>query len=598
MNTKLLTSLMMLSSLPIGQLMAQTQDNNTSRSKRPNVIFVMTDDQGKCDLACEGNPYIHTPNIDKFYQDAVRLENYHVSPTSAPSRAAIMTGRFTDRTNCFHTIAGRDKVFADEVMIPQIFAQNGYSTAMFGKWHMGDNYPFRPEDRGFQESVHHGGGGIGQGPDYWGNDYFDDTYWHNSVPQKYKGYCTDVFFGEAIKYIKAHAHSDRPFFVYLTPNAPHYPHNVPEEYYNIYKDNHKLPHQVQRFYGMITNIDDNFAKLRETLQELNIEDNTILIFTTDNGTACGHLVYTAGLRDHKTSEYEGGHRVPFFIYWKDGKIYGGKDVNRLTAHVDILPTLVDLCGMSFIPVKKLDGESIKPLLLNPDDSWHNRYLLSDTQRLQNLVKWRKSALMTDRWRLVNGKELYDIHNDLGEKNDVSKDHSEVVTHLRYAYEAIFNDMIEEGKRARISAHEMQTNLLEIRGAAWSQVGALRAEPGIKGVYKINFVTDGKYRITLCRYPFESGFNINQHIEAIKPTVEVESPHGASHDVGMTKAELYVGAVAETKDVPEVNDGGPGIVFEAEIPAGKYDMEAYFDDKVGRIYPAYYIYIEKIGEGKF
>ena len=168
---------------------------------KPNVIILITDDQGYGDLGCHGNSVIHTPNLDHFYQEAVRLTNFHVSPTCAPSRSALMTGRFTDRLNCFHTIAGRSQLFRDETILAQVFAQNGYKTAMFGKWHLGDNYPFRPEDRGFQEVVRIGGGGISQGPDYWGNDYFDDTYWHNSVPQKYKGYCTDVFFENAMNFI-------------------------------------------------------------------------------------------------------------------------------------------------------------------------------------------------------------------------------------------------------------------------------------------------------------------------------------------------------------------------------------------------------------
>ncbi|MFA6677414.1 MAG: arylsulfatase [Bacteroidales bacterium] len=608
MKNKLVTSMMMLTSLPIGNVIAQPKKNHKTY-KRPNVIFVMTDDQGKNDLACEGNLYIHTPNIDKFYSEAVRLENYHVSPTSAPTRAAIMTGRFTDRTNCFHTIGGRDIVFADEVMLPQIFAQNGYATGMFGKWHMGDTYPYRPEDRGFQEVVNLHGGGVGQAIDYWGNDYLDDTYWHNSVPTKYKGYCTDVFFGEAMKFIKKNAKEGKPFFAYITPNAPHGPLNVPKSYYDIYK-NVQINDNVRRFYGMITNIDDNFAKLRQELTDLGIEDNTILVFTTDNGTATGAGTFTAGLKGHKGSKYEGGHRVPFYIYWKNGNIYGGRDVKSLTAHVDVLPTFVDLCNMKFTPVKKIDGESVKPLLVNSNSKWHNRFLLSDSQRLMNLVKWRASSLMTDKWRLVDGKELYDIHNDLGETHNIAVQHPDVVQELRYDYEQLFNDIIEEGANERtayiyagspyqkvtdINCSEMHSNKL---GFTWQQQGCLIAEPGIRGVYKIRFVTDGKYKITLCRYPLESGYNINQHIPAQKPRFEIQKPLPESNDVGMTSAELYVAQVKGIKKVPENNEGGQGIIFEANIPAGYYDMEAFFNDKEGRQYPAYYIYIEKIGEGNF
>ena len=179
--------------------------------KKPNVIIVITDDQGMGDLGCYGNPYIKTPNIDEFYKESVRFTNFHVSTTCAPTRGAIMTGRHTNRINVFHTITGRSLLFEDEVILPQVLAQNGYTNGMFGKWHLGDNYPYRPEDRGFHEVVRHGGGGITQGPDYWGNDYFDDTYWHNGETQKYKGYCTDVFFSEAMDFIEENKND--PFFL-------------------------------------------------------------------------------------------------------------------------------------------------------------------------------------------------------------------------------------------------------------------------------------------------------------------------------------------------------------------------------------------------
>ncbi|MHC4881573.1 MAG: arylsulfatase, partial [Planctomycetota bacterium] len=309
----------------------------TITKDKPNVIIVITDDQGMGDLACHGNPIIKTPGLDDFYSNAIRFTNFHVSTTCAPTRGALMTGRHTNRLNVFHTISGRSLLFDDEVILPQLFAQNGYATGMFGKWHLGDNYPFRPEDRGFQEVVRHGGGGITQGPDYWMNDYFDDTYWHNGKTEKYTGYCTDVFFSEAMNFIEKN--KNNPFFCYLSTNAPHSPLNLPKQYLQMYKDQN-LPESVQRFYGMITNIDDNFKKLRDKLDSLNLTANTIFVFMTDNGTANGHVIYNAGLRDRKASEYEGGHRVPLFIQWPNGKLTGGKDIDTLVAHYDLLPTFV------------------------------------------------------------------------------------------------------------------------------------------------------------------------------------------------------------------------------------------------------------------
>ena len=438
--------------------------------ERPNVIIVITDDQGMGDLGCTGNPYIKTPNIDKFHSESVRFTNYHVSTTCAPTRGALMTGRHTNRVNTFHTITGRSLLFEDEQLLPEVFAANGYKNGMFGKWHLGDNYPFRPEDRGFHEVVRHGGGGVSQGPDYWGNDYFDDTYWHNGKLQKYEGYCTDVFFSEALDFIENNR--ENPFFCYISTNAPHSPYNVPKEYYEMYRDKYEnIGPRQSRFYGMITNIDDNFKKLEDKLDLLGLTDNTILIFTTDNGTAAGRRTYNAGLRGGKGSQYDGGHRVPLFIRWPNGQITGGKDIDKLAAHYDLLPTFVDLLNLEFSPVKPLDGKSLKPLLKNENSNWENRILYIDTQRKQNLVKYKSYSVMDNNWRLVDGDELYDMKNDLAQENNVFNEHPEVVERLADGYEKWWKSIMSEGPNeryayikvgsedenpSRISSHDMLT----------------------------------------------------------------------------------------------------------------------------------------------
>ena len=256
-----------------------------SANEKPNIIIIITDDQGYGDLGFNGNPYIRTPNIDAFAGDAVWFSNFHVSTTCAPTRVSLMTGRHTNRVITCHSISGRSILWEDEVLMPQVLATNGYTCGMFGKWHLGDNYPYRPEDRGFHEVVRHGGGGVGQMPDYWGNDYFDDSYWHNGEPEQYEGYCTDVFFSNALAFIENN--KDRPFFAYISTNAPHGPLNVPMFYLEQYKEVKEVPAIQKRFYGMITNIDDNFARLEKMLDGLGLTDNTILVFMTDNGTAYG-----------------------------------------------------------------------------------------------------------------------------------------------------------------------------------------------------------------------------------------------------------------------------------------------------------------------
>lgn len=578
---------------PLFVLNAVAQDLN----QRPNIVFVMTDDQGKNDLGCEGNPYVQTPHIDAFYKQAVRFTNYHVSTTSAPTRSSIMTGRHTNRLNVYHTISGRSLLYEDEVLLPQILAQNGYVNGMFGKWHLGDNYPFRPEDRGFHEVVRHGGGGIGQGPDYWDNDYFDDTYWHNGKIEPYRGYCTDIFFDNALQFIEDN--KDRPFFCYIATNAPHGPLNVPKEYLDQYAKT-DVPDDIKRFYGMITNIDDNFARLEKKLSDLGLLENTILIFTTDNGTAGGNRVYDAGMRGGKGSEYEGGHRVPFYIRWPKGNITGGEDINTLVAHYDLLPTFVDLLGLDFNPIKPLDGVSLKPLLEGNASDWPNRVLYMDTQRELNLIKYKNYTVMDNRWRLVNGKELYDMNNDLAQKHNVIMEHPDVAEKLSLGYESWWNSIMSEGvaeryayikvgsdqeNPVRISAHDQLNGSLSV----WHQTHAITGGRAT-GLWKVEVLKEGRYKISLCRFPLESGLGINAVFPQAESCVEIEGTRPASVKSDFMEASLYFGPIR--KKLP-IETNASAVVFEGIIPEGKYDMIAELIDQTGKTYPAYYIYIEKL-----
>ena len=293
-------------------------------AERPNVIIVMTDDQGYGDLGCHGNPILKTPELDRLHAESVRFTDFHVSPFCTPTRAALMTGNHPAVTGAYRTSSGRSLMHPDEKTIANLFVDAGYATGMVGKWHLGDNAPHRPQDRGFQDVVWHRAGGVGQAPDYWGNDYFDDTYERNGKYEKFEGYCTDVWYREGIRFIKEN--KDQPFLLYLALNAPHGPYIVGKEWAAPYAKNRKVTNA--NFYGMIANIDHNMGLLRKSLDELGLTENTILIFMTDNGTASGAKFkgldslplrgYNAGMRGKKSSVYEGGHRVPFFIHWPKG----------------------------------------------------------------------------------------------------------------------------------------------------------------------------------------------------------------------------------------------------------------------------------------
>ncbi len=299
------------------------RDSNPEQATRPNVIIVMTDDQGYGDLGAHGNNIIKTPNLDKLYGESTRLTNFHVSPTCSPTRAALLTGHYNNRTAVWHTKSGRSLIHVDEKVMAETFKSSGYATGIFGKWHLGDNYPFRPRDKGFDEVVVHFGGGIGNTHDYWGNDYFDDHYSHNGTYQEYEGYCTDVWFSEAMRFIEKN--QDRPFFCYISTNAPHSPHHVPQKYIDLYQQEGLNGNPGAEFYGMVTNIDHNLGLLVKKIDKLNLTQSTILIFLTDNGSGGGlgldqdqFLIgqgFNAGMRGKKGSQYEGGHRVPFFLRW-------------------------------------------------------------------------------------------------------------------------------------------------------------------------------------------------------------------------------------------------------------------------------------------
>ena len=296
-----------------------------------------------------------------------------------------------------------------------VFSAGGYRTGLFGKWHLGDSYPYLPQNRGFQEVVHHKSWGITSAADYWGNDYFDDTYSHNGKPQKYEGYCNDVWFREAMNWMKTCAAQGEPFFCYLPTNVPHGPAFVAPEYAEPYKK----PGVPANFFGMIANLDENMGKLLAMLDETGLADNTILIFMTDNGGTGGVKTFNAGMRDGKTSLYDGGHRVPCFIRWPAGKLREPGDVDELTTCQDLLPTLIDLCGLKTPSGARFDGTSLAGLLRGSQTALRDRMIV--VQYHIEIPKWN-ATVMWKKWRLVKGEELYDIAADPGQKTNVAEKH--------------------------------------------------------------------------------------------------------------------------------------------------------------------------------
>ncbi|WPR70400.1 arylsulfatase [Flavobacterium sp. NG2] len=604
---KILKTTVLLSVLILGCV--SKNEAQSVKKSQPNVILIITDDQGYGDLGATGNTIIKTPNIDSFYNESYHLTDFHVGPTCAPTRSSLMTGRYANSVGVWHTVGGWSLLREDEKTLGDMFTQAGYITGAFGKWHLGDNYDFKPENRGFHETVMHQGGGIEQTPDYWGNTYFDDTYFKNGKPQKYKGYCTDVFFEQAINFIKTN--KNKPFFCYLAPNAPHGPYNVPVEYYNLYKD---LPETVladkqKRFYGMISNIDDNFGKLRKALTKLKVSDNTILIYMTDNGTAAGYYAkgakvtgYNAEMRGTKGSEYEGGHRVPFFIYWKDGKISTPKDIDELTAQLDIMPTLAEMCGIE-LPKdhKKINGKSILPLLRGTQTS-DDRILVTDSQRIQNPEKWKSSAVMQNKWRLINGKELYDVANDKGQKNNIAAQKPDKVAEMRNFYENWWKEVsVDFDKEVCFKIGNKLENPITLTAhdvhaangqQPWNQPSIREGQKG-SGYWSVNILSEGTYELSLRRYPLEANLALNASAKAITR----KEISGLEEDVPAGKVMNYVAATINfgntVKEKVNVSPTDFAANFRVHLKAGKTTLNASFIDDKGEENVAYYVYIKKI-----
>lgn len=423
--------------------------------RRPNIILVMTDDQGKGDLSCLGNPDLKTPNLDRLYSAGTRFTDFHVSPTCAPTRSAIMSGRHEFKNGVTHTIKQRERMALSTVTIAELLRKAGYKTGIFGKWHLGDAQPYQPDNRGFDEVFIHGAGGLGQSyrgscadfPANQENRYFNPVLRHNDSVVKTRGFCTDVFFQQALGWIKQQKDTDSPFFAYISTNAPHGPMIAPEKYKQPFLDAGFDKHTAAR-YAMIVNIDDNMGVLMKMMSQWGLNENTLLIFMTDNGQAMRYgekngkryQLYTAGLRAGKGTPYEGGTRVPAFWCWKD-VLPEGRDIDALTAHIDMFPTLVELAGAQ-IPdgTQEIDGRSLLPLLEDSEARWEDRYLFVHLGRWDKCAdpdksRYENCAVRSERFRLVNNKELYNIDEDPAETTNIADKHPDIVKKMQAAFDA-------------------------------------------------------------------------------------------------------------------------------------------------------------------
>ncbi|WP_139958995.1 arylsulfatase [Flavicella sediminum] len=572
----------------------------SKKNKPPNVILILTDDLGIGDLGCMGNPWLKTPNIDAFYKESVRMTDFHVTPLCTPTRAAIMTGRYPINNGAWATFKGRDALSQSSITMADIFKKNGYTTGMFGKWHLGDNYPTRPTDCGFDTAIHHLAGGVGELSDYWGNSYFDDVYYVNNEPKQFEGYCTDVWFEETTKFINKN--KEKPFFVYLPTNAPHDPLIVAEKYAEPYKKFEGKNIISANLYGMIANIDENFGKFYSYLKNEDLLNNTILIFMSDNGSRYGYskdgkLGYNKGYEGIKGDKLEGGHRVPFFIRWPNGKIQGGKDIGNLAAHVDLIPTLASLCHLTLPENMNLDGQDFSPLLKKKKGKIAER-----TAFIHHNQDWRppadvaKTCIMKGNWRLLNGNKLYDIEKDPKQKNNLAQQHPELIKELLQHNKEFLKQTKSNPEYRELPVHVIGNKAqkeitLTIQHAIGEDGGIWKPEQVAEGIknsnntHAISVERAGEYLISCRRWPKECPGPILG--------IPEKNPKNVYHYKTIAPAKVRI-SIANQMYEKDILAKDEAVTFKVFLNKGKTFLVNDFIEGKEK-YGVYYTYVKHLGE---
>jgi len=563
----------------------------SSSHSEPNVIIVLTDDQGYGDFSCLGNPVIKTPNLDKLHDESVRFTDFHVAPMCTPTRGQLMSGCDCLANGAMNVSSGRSFLRTELPTMANIFAANGYHCGQFGKWHLGDNYPFRPQDRGFDASVWYPCSHIGSAPDYWNNDYFDDTYYHNGKREKFTGYTTDVFFGEAMKWMRAQAEAGKPFLCYIPTAAAHGPLFVPAKYRQLY---HGQNESVARFFGMIANIDENMGKLDAFLRETGLRDNTILIFMTDNGGTVGVRLYNAGMRGKKIDLWEGGHRVPCFVRWPAGNLRAPGDISGLAEVQDILPTIMDLCDLRKERSTELDGISLAKVLRDEQARLPDRTLVIQFSRMMKPVPEKgDAAVLWRRWRLVSDKELYNLDQDFGQQRNVIDQHPDIVAKLRTSYDAWWSKIaprVNEHSAITIDTKKEDPALLS--PSDWEDVfldqGAqIRKGMRRNGPWNIHVARSGTYEIELRRWAREANVPMTAGLAPLKHA-DGEFPEGVA--LPITKARLKVADFDECQNVASTDTAK---TFDVKLKRGRTQLQTWLYDADGKeICGAYYVYVHR------
>lgn len=515
----------------------------TSLAERPpNVVYILSDNQSFYEMSCHGHAQIKTPHIDRFAKQSVEFTRFYAPPYCSPSRAVILTGHYAMRSGVFTTVAGRSILHRDQTTLAEVLKEHGYHTGIFGTWHLGFSYPYRPKDRGFDEVFVHGGGGVGQMEDFYGNTHYDTTFIHNDRVTPSKGFSTDTLFDHALSYVEANR--DTPFFCFVSTPVTHSPHNGPRDLVAELKAS-GLTGDLGLF-AQVQNLDSNIGRMLDKLDALDLAKNTVVIFASDQGMndrGAPHGDNRLGI------PYDPAQHVPFFI-----RVPGVKPrvTERLAGMIDFFPTVLDLCGIS--PPDHCDGLSLKPLVLGKRDEYPtDRTLIIQCPRGRTASKWKNASVKTDRWRLVDGEMLFDINADPRQSKNVAAAHPDVVEKLREKYESFWSDLPDQAttlSRHVLGAKECPEVVLN--GMDWYEGSTPWASshfgrPG-NGKWAVHIERDGRYEIECRHYPRE-----------------------ADKAMGSTHARIQVGTVVQEQDI---DDEAKFARFELDLKAGDYDLQTW------------------------
>ena len=565
----------------------------TLSQQKPNVIVLLTDDQGFGDFSCNGNPVLKTPNLDKLHDESVSFSNFHVAPVSTPTRGQLLTGMDAMHNKACMVPAGRNLMQRDIPTMPQIFKDNGYQTGIFGKWHLGDNYPDRPMDRGFDKCVWFKGWGLASEAEY-DNDYYKVRYLDGTKQKLSDKYCTDFWFDEAISWMSDMNKKRKPFFTYLSTNTPHGPFFAPEDDYNFYKQQ-GLDNNTAAFFGMIKNIDSNMDKLERWLVKNGLKENTIVIVMNDNGGTGGLKIYNANMRGGKGVNYDGGHRAVCFFRWPDGKIGKARTIEEATQIQDLLPTFIDMIGMKQPAKAQFDGTSLKPLLKNTKNNFDDRMFVvqyggrDKPTKSDGCVVWKS-------WRLVNGKELYDVSTDPGQKKNVAIAYTVIFDKMKNYYDQWWSKLaggVDElipvviGSKFENPVTLTCNNWLGVDVDNRSRVAEAAGAPR-GGTFFIDVAQAGNYTVKLSRWPF----HLNRALTLAGP----EQAIGGTKLVPGKALAIAKGSVVLNQAAPiDVNSvvDAKYIELEMKLAKGKNHFQAWFSDNAGNaLCGAYYVSFER------